>query len=237
MNKSQRLIPLQTDLIHEIESNKKLLILPTTLHDVYWAKRVIAYKDVDIFIPDGMPLVFYLKMKNIPSERLYGPDIFSKFIEKYNTSKHVFIASKITLDIIKKKNTKLNALYLPVHYSEDIHSLISPDMLRNISKFSPQFIWIGLSTPKQIEMGSIIIRKIPNNCDSKVICVGAAFDFYTGRQVPTPALFQKFGLEWLYRFIHNPCRLWKRYLVYSVLAIFSLGTFFSGKLLEDFKKV
>lgn len=234
MSKSQKIIFKIEDLITEIKSKKNLIILPTTLHDVYWSSRLLEYDDVDVFVPDGMPLVWSLRKKYDDVERLYGPEIFVTFLREFRDQKHIFMASKEVLKKIQAKNKHLNAKYISLPYAREAHFLINDKDIDTIANFSPDLIWMGLSTPKQVKAASYLKKKIFKQTFSNILCVGAAFDFYVGDQKRTHPFFQKCGLEWLFRLFHNPKRLWKRYIIYSVLAISKLPQFIKNVDIETY---
>jgi len=81
-----------------------------------------------------------------------------------------------------------------------------------INQTDPDIIWVGLGTPKQ---DLWMARHRPNLNAPVIIAIGAAFDFHTGRVPQAPARMQRYGLEWLFRLVQEPGRLWHRYLVYN----------------------
>jgi len=79
-----------------------------------------------------------------------------------------------------------------------------------IAAAAPGVVWVGLSTPKQEFWMRDHVGRIPG---ATLIGVGAAFDFYAGDVKRAPAWMHKRGMEWLHRFLSEPRRLWRRYLV------------------------
>ena len=71
------------------------------------------------------------------------------------------------------------------------------------------YIWIGLGAPKQERF----MFRNAKYAKGLMLGVGAAFDFHSGHVRRAPESFQRLGLEWLYRLLQDPKRLWKRYLV------------------------
>ncbi len=82
------------------------------------------------------------------------------------------------------------------------------DIAQMILRTNANIVWVGLGTPKQ----DYVARELTRITNLPTLCVGAAFDFYTGNITEAPILLQKIGFEWLYRMIQEPKRLWKRYL-------------------------
>jgi N-acetylglucosaminyldiphosphoundecaprenol N-acetyl-beta-D-mannosaminyltransferase len=102
---------------------------------------------------------------------------------------------------------------------------LSAEMLgeiEEIKKTNPDFIWIGISSPKQEYW---IMQAAPHFAKGIFIGIGAAFDFHAGTVKRAPTWMQRNGLEWMYRLLSEPRRLWKRYLV--------LAPKFVGKLIAS----
>jgi N-acetylglucosaminyldiphosphoundecaprenol N-acetyl-beta-D-mannosaminyltransferase len=73
-----------------------------------------------------------------------------------------------------------------------------------------QLVWLGLGSPKQDRVAE---RLCELAAAPVLLCVGAAFDFVSGAKRRAPSWMQRAGLEWLYRLVAEPRRLWRRYLV------------------------
>ncbi len=79
-------------------------------------------------------------------------------------------------------------------------------------------VWLGVSAPKQ----EIWAARWAPRIGRPVVCVGAAFDFLSGRKARAPRWMRSVGLEWLFRLLGEPRRLWKRYLVGNAVFIVDL---------------
>jgi N-acetylglucosaminyldiphosphoundecaprenol N-acetyl-beta-D-mannosaminyltransferase len=84
------------------------------------------------------------------------------------------------------------------------------DVASHIEEASPNILWVGLSTPKQEKWMYQNRGRLPVPV---MLGVGAAFDINSGRTRQAPACMRENGLEWLFRLITEPQRLWRRYLV------------------------
>ncbi|HDD25428.1 MAG TPA: glycosyltransferase, partial [Chloroflexi bacterium] len=71
-------------------------------------------------------------------------------------------------------------------------------------------VWVGLGSPKQERWMAAHVSRLTAPV---LIGVGAAFDFHAGRKKQAPRWMQRSGLEWLFRLLTEPRRLWRRYLV------------------------
>ena len=91
------------------------------------------------------------------------------------------------------------------------------ELQRRVREARPDFLWVGLSTPKQERFMAQYMSILP---EAKIfIGVGAAFDLLTGRVRQAPRWMQRFGLEWLFRLAQEPRRLARRYLINNPLFV------------------
>jgi N-acetylglucosaminyldiphosphoundecaprenol N-acetyl-beta-D-mannosaminyltransferase len=72
-------------------------------------------------------------------------------------------------------------------------------------------VWVGMGTPKQ----DLLVHRMAAQSDLTFVAIGAAFDFIGGTKQQAPRWVMKIGMEWFYRLVSEPRRLWKRYLVYN----------------------
>lgn len=210
--------------LSKIHNKKSFIVLPTSLNDLASVNENIklrkSYNKIDYCTNDGMPLVWYFTLNNLFSfkkiERVYGPTLMKEILSKGNKkTKHLFYgSSQKTLDSLEQNisnfasQTKIVELISPPfrdltlkEEAEYIIEIISKDI---------DVLWIGLSSPKQVKVAARWKHFLPNTA---IFCVGAAFDFLADQQSMAPKFIQQLGLEWLFRLIIDPKRLWKRYLV------------------------
>jgi N-acetylglucosaminyldiphosphoundecaprenol N-acetyl-beta-D-mannosaminyltransferase len=83
------------------------------------------------------------------------------------------------------------------------------EIVRCINDARPNIVWVGLSTPKQERWMHAHVGRLSAQV---LIGVGAAFDFHAGLKKQAPRWMQRSGLEWLFRLLTEPRRLWRRYL-------------------------
>ncbi|MBK9097873.1 MAG: WecB/TagA/CpsF family glycosyltransferase [bacterium] len=84
------------------------------------------------------------------------------------------------------------------------------DIVANLKLTDAQVIFVGMGVPKQELFAEKLSRALQNKV---IICVGIFFEYYFGTTRRAPVLIQKFGLEWLFRLLYEPKRLWRRYLI------------------------
>lgn len=183
-----------------------------------------AHENADIMAPDGMPLVWAARAAGIErASRVCGPD-FLPAACAFGLSRgwrHYFYggAPGVADGVAKELTEKYPGLivagtqcppFRPLTYEEDEQACAA------IRETNPHLVWIGLGTPKQ-ELWMAAHR---GKCGGAVLLgVGAAFDIYAGLSGRAPQWVQKYGLEWAYRLVHNPTRLWRRYLIYAPIFV------------------
>ena len=87
------------------------------------------------------------------------------------------------------------------------------EVVSAINDARPEFVWVCLNTPRQ----DAWIAEFQPLLDAPVLlAVGAAFDFHSGGLARAPGWMQRSGLEWIFRLIKEPRRLWRRYLIDNV---------------------
>lgn len=223
------------------KKNASQIILPCSLHDLALKETSVtfgeAYKNIDYCTSDSMFLTWFFSLQHkCGADRIYGPDLMQKILKKeqqvVSVKKHYFLApnTKTMLalqKIITNQYAGLKATfdYLPKKYEEG--ELI---VLKKIIDERPDFVWLGMGSPKQVEVAVYLKNHL---FGARIFCVGAAFEFITKQKKQAPYFLQTSGLEWLFRLVIEPKRLWKRYII--TIPKFLLLSFWRtmGSKLED----
>ena len=168
---------------------------------------------------DGMPLVWALRLLGLKeAQRVYGPTL-TRFLcaEAANLSIPVgFYGSEPA--IVERMITNLLELYpglnVVYRYSPPFRKL-SPEedsvIVEEINRSGARLLFVGLGCPKQ----ELWMAEHKDSITAIMLGVGAAFDFIAGNKPQAPAWPQNIGLEWLFRLVTEPKRLWRRYLYHN----------------------
>jgi N-acetylglucosaminyldiphosphoundecaprenol N-acetyl-beta-D-mannosaminyltransferase len=178
--------------------------------------------------PDGMAIVWLLKLyghKDV--SRVYGPDLLLAACEAGLEKgwRHYFYGGKpgVAERLAEKLTELFPGMKVAGYYCPPFRPLTleeEREVTEEIRAAKPDIIWVGLSTPKQEQWMSQFIGRL----DVPVLVgVGAAFDFLSGTKKQAPRWIQRSGLEWLFRFISEPRRLWPRYRQYPKFVLLALG--------------
>ena len=172
----------------------------------------------DMITPDGMPLVWMLRMKGVKNQqRVYGPTLMIHVLEMAagaNIPVGFYGAAPKTLarlvERMERAVPKLNVGYIFSPPFRGLSDRELDEIRQRIIESGVRILLVGLGCPRQERWIDSQRGLIP----AVMIGVGAAFDFHAGLKQQAPAWMQKVGLEWLFRLLSEPRRLWKRYLYY-----------------------
>lgn len=166
-------------------------------------------------IPDGGPLSTVGRKRGFNNmQRTTGPSLMGEIfkITDERRYRHFFYGSKQeTLDLLEEKlNENYPGIQIAGMYSPPFRPLTDEEdvaVIKMINDAKPDFVWVGLGAPKQENWMAAHQGKI----DGLMVGVGAGFDYYAGNIQRAPQWMQKWNLEWVYRLIQDPKRLFQRY--------------------------
>ncbi len=178
--------------------------------------------NASLVLADGVPIVKSLKFIHGKSqERIAGMDVFPdllKLLEKECLKVFFFGSTAETLERIRARavrefpQLKIAGLYSPPFN----RSLDDEAYITLIKESGANLVFVALGCPKQEKWMACHSRKI----DAPLLGVGGAFPVYAGIASRAPFFMQNMGLEWLYRLIQEPRRLFKRYFKTNTLFIY-----------------
>ncbi|RPH01133.1 glycosyltransferase [bacterium TMED221] len=196
---------------------------------------VRSYKDVevnkilnsfDIALPDGFPVAkaSSILYKN-QQKRVDGYKIFNETIRtgiENNTSHYFFgnseqVIQKLISEL-KKKYPKVNIAGYNCPPIDSAEALSSPEYQKEILNINPDIVWVSLGFPKQEKVIANFMNSKEFN--SNFVGIGFAIEWVAGTKIKAPEFLANVGLEWVFRLIQEPKRLYKRYLIDNSLFIF-----------------
>jgi N-acetylglucosaminyldiphosphoundecaprenol N-acetyl-beta-D-mannosaminyltransferase len=213
-------------LLNACSENKSHYITVNNVHTVIEGVLDNNYKKIInnafLALPDGKPLSIVAKLKGFKNaSRTFGPTLLEKTIEwgQRDNLKHFFFGSS------QETLTKIKETVSLKYPDAKVAGMISPpyrqftdkeadDFIHIINESEADIIWVGLGAPKQEIWMAENFRKMNKGI---MIGIGAGFDYIAGNTSHAPEWMKNFSLEWLYRLIQEPGRLWKRYLVTNSL--------------------
>ena len=193
----------------------------TGVHGVMESQRDHSLREVHngslLTVPDGMPMVWMGRVQRNPDVgRVYGPDMMLEVCRAsitFGLTSFLLGGGDGLAPVLKESleqrfpGIQIVGIQTPPfrpYTQEEEDALVT-----RLRELSPSFVWVGLSTPKQERLAARLSALVPG---SIFLGVGAAFDMNAGRLRQAPRWMQRVGLEWLFRLVVEPRRLWRRYL-------------------------
>ena len=222
----------------------KLLINTINAHSYNTARKDSLFAEAltngDVLLPDGVSIVKackWIKAKSQPKERIAGWDLFAFEMEKLEReseelrtkseeSKIVMFmgSSQKVLDLIVKRAAEVYPHLKVVTYSPPYKPEFSDEdnkaIIDAIHAANPDLLWIGMTAPKQEKWTYSHWKELNIHCH--VGSIGAVFDFFAGTMKRAPMWWQENGLEWLYRLLKEPKRMWRRYIIGNTLFLWNM---------------
>jgi N-acetylglucosaminyldiphosphoundecaprenol N-acetyl-beta-D-mannosaminyltransferase len=172
-------------------------------------------------VPDGMPLVWAIKaLGHSLKDRVYGPELMWRACaHAARTGLRFYLyggrnqGALVQLALNLRQNhpsVQIVGGYSPPH--RPLTDEEQGTVIKEINQARPDVVWVGIGVPKQ-ENWMAMMR--PRLEAPLLIGVGAAFDFHAGLVTQAPGWLQDAGLEWAYRLVQEPRRLWPRYVRYN----------------------
>lgn len=230
--KEIRIVESKRDL-EAIPQGKKL-INTINAHSYNTARRdglfAEALQKGDALIPDGASIVMacrWLKAKSRPEERIAGWDLFEMEMDRLNRTggKCFFMgSSEKVLALIRKRAETVYPHITVETYSPPYKPEFSDEenraIIEAINRADPDLLWIGMTAPKQEKWVYTHWDELDIRCHTGTI--GAVFDFFAGTVERAPEWWQRHSLEWLYRLLKEPKRMWRRYIIGNALFLLNV---------------
>ena len=223
-----------------VESMELLKGIPegkVLINTIYAYSYVVAQEDdlfvealtkCDYLMPDGAGIVMacrWLKAKSQPKERIAVWDLFTfemQRLERRGKTENgrrpmvMFLgSSEKVLTLIRERAAvdypNLEVVTYSPPYKPEFSEEDSQAMIQAINEANPDLLWIGMTAPKQEKWTYQHWNELDIHCHCGTI--GAVFDFYAGTAKRAPLWWQTHSLEWLYRLLSEPKRMWRRYVI------------------------
>jgi N-acetylglucosaminyldiphosphoundecaprenol N-acetyl-beta-D-mannosaminyltransferase len=214
------LMAARAAMAEALAQRRKGYICVTGVHGVIEAQGDPAFRRIlnraFLCTPDGMPMVWAGKLAGFKEmDRVYGPDLMGMACEWTRTTGHthfLYGGEEGLADLLKNRlEARYPGLKVVGTYCPPFRALNAEEeaaLTAQVAAASPDFFWVGLSTPKQEKFMAQYLAKLDATL---MLGVGAAFLFHAGRVRQAPRWMQRSGLEWAYRTYQEPRRLWRRY--------------------------
>jgi len=226
-----------SEIIWVAESSAKGYVCIANVHMLIEARRdqylEQVLKQACLVTSDGMPLVWALRRQgHKQAGRVAGPDLTVKLCERAQGKEipvYFFGGTTETVEKLRKA-ISMRFPYLRVVGFESPPVLpqrpeVDSEVVMRIKASGAKIVFVGLGCPKQ----EFWMQAYSPHLPAILVGVGAAFDFLAGTKHRAPVWMQNSGLEWFYRLLAEPGRLWKRYFITNTLFVWYLMRGYFGK--------
>jgi len=175
----------------------------------------------DFTVPDGQPLVWALNaLGHGLTDRVYGPDLMDRACARAANSGLRFYLyggrnQGALAELARALRLRHPGLRIVGGHCPPFRPLTDAEegaIAEEIDRSGADVVWVGIGVPKQEKW----MARMRDRLDAPVLVgVGAAFDFHAGLVPQAPEALQRLGLEWAFRLVQEPRRLWRRYLRYN----------------------
>lgn len=217
-----RLFHLYNHRLTDLPSTQKSLITTLNAHCYNVSREDELYRKSllksDILIPDGISIVWAIRfLTGEKIKKIAGADLFFYELNRLEQSKGKCFFLGSSDETLQKITERINREFPNIQfqvYSPPFKEEFSNDdntaMLTAINNFQPDVLMIGMTAPKQEKWAYQHYTELQVG---HICCIGAVFDFYAGTIKRAPGWMIRLGLEWLFRLIKEPRRMWRRYLI------------------------
>ena len=196
-----------------------------------------ALRNGDYLIPDGASIVKacrWLDAKSRPTERIAGWDLFEFEMERLNKTggRCMFMGSSpkvlgLIVEKAKKVYPDIEVVTYSPPYKPEFTEEDNAAIIKAINDANPDLLWIGMTAPKQEKWTYANWDRLDIHCH--VGTIGAVFDFFASTYKRAPLWWQEHSLEWLYRLVKEPKRMWRRYVLGNPLFLWNILLEKSGR--------
>lgn len=207
-------------IIEHLEEIRGQFICLSNVHTTVMSERDAEYRKIQnsafLALPDGSPLALVQRLRGYRrAEQVAGPDLMPaiwKATEHTEYSHYFYGSTPETIAALEKNlRSKYPDMKIAGMESPPFRSLTEEEdrqAVERINESGADFVWVGLGAPKQEKW----MYEHQGRIHAVMLGVGAGFDFHAGTVKRAPDWMRRHYLEWLYRLVQDPKRLWKRYV-------------------------
>jgi N-acetylglucosaminyldiphosphoundecaprenol N-acetyl-beta-D-mannosaminyltransferase len=218
-------------IIHAARDERPLAVSALAVHGVMTGALDPGHRHrlnaLDVAVPDGQPVRWALRWRHgirLP-DRVHGPTLMLELCERASAEQlpvYFYGSTPEILQLLRRNlERKIRGLKIAGTMPSRFRALAAEEqsaIAASIAESGARIVFVGLGCPRQ----EIWAYEHKSLLSVPVVAVGAAFDYHAGALRQAPAWMQSRGLEWLYRLIQEPSRLWRRYLLLNPLYLLLL---------------
>lgn len=201
-----------------------------TAHTVSLAESDSRLRDIltsgDVLLPDSRWLHFLSGFRTRPVSQVRGPDFFRDVLALSAQAgiPHFFVfpSEAVRESLLRAVITNAPGVRISGGFVAPFRALTTKELDglgEEIQSSGAKIVWIGVGTPAQ----NSLAHELARSTGCVVVGVGAAFEFFAGLKPEAPRWMSRMGVEWLFRLVSEPKRLWRRYLVGNTVFLIALA--------------
>ena len=177
---------------------------------------------LDLVAPDGQPVRWALNLLHGEriEQRVYGPSLMLRLCQEANRQAIPIFLYGSRPEVMERLKANLIGKFRGIRIVGTATSRFrtaddeeNARIIEEIKATGARLVFVGLGCPRQ----EVFAYENAEALSCPVVAIGAAFDFHAGTLSQAPAWMQDRGLEWLFRLVHEPRRLWRRYVLLNPL--------------------
>ena len=219
------------NIFRDFETTRGQYICVSNVHTTVMAHDDPAYYKAQaesfMSVPDGKPLSIVVKKQFPEMDRVTGPDLMRRIFEesKERQLRHFFYGNskenlEKLMEVLRKEWPWIDICGYEPSVFRDMTEQEESELAERINATKPDFVWVALGAPRQ----ELFCNRMVGRIGGLMVGVGGAFNVLAGVVPEAPQWMQNMSLEWLYRLIQEPKRLFKRYAVTNTKFIYYLLT-------------
>ena len=212
-----------------VEREKGLAVHFLTAHTISVAESDAGVRKVlssgDLLLPDSRWLELLSGVRKKKLSQVRGPDFFRRVLSDQETGipSHFFVGpseevNNALRDTLQQQFPWVSAAGFYVGPHRPLTDTELRELSETINAKGKPMVWVGVGTPAQ----NVLAHTLARESGRVVVGVGAAFEFLSGIKSEAPAWVSRLGVEWLFRLVSEPKRLWRRYLIGNAVFLFAL---------------
>lgn len=205
-NKKIHAFLTRMDFLDFIEDKHQILIALNAEKLIKNHSEIDKLINENIGYPDGIGAVMALRRKGVKAVKIPGAEFWLDIIERYQSQKSFYFIGA-TQGVIEKTMKKLKKDFPELNIKGFRNGFMKevdfPEVIIHFKEQRPDVIFVAMGSPKQ----EILMKKMLAEYSALYMGLGGSFDVYSGFKKRAPKIFQKLGLEWLYRLLKEPTRI------------------------------
>ena len=209
-------------ILDAAKNRQPLAVTATAVHGLMEAATDNEHRyrlnQLELVVPDGQPVRWALNWLHGADldDRVYGPNLMLRACELAADNDFSIYLFGGTGDLLTTLADRLTARFPKLVIARirpsrfrTLDEAEKRELIDDINSSGASIVCVGLGCPRQ----EIWAYEFKDHVNMPVLAVGAAFNFHAGELEQAPATLQRYGLEWAFRLVKEPARLWRRYLI------------------------